>query len=482
MATHPNGAAPAKASKGSALTLVAMGISVLILANDFSALNVAIPEIEADLGASLDTTQWVINGYALVFAMAIVTGGRLADMFGRKRIYLIGAVLFGVLSLLGGLAPNIGLLIAARSAMGIGGALLWPATLGITYAALPKAKAGLAGALIIGAAGIGQGLGPILGGVLTELASWRWTLLINVPIVLVAIGATLATVHEPPGDRQRRHLDVRGIVTLSLALFTFLFSLDQSGDWGLTDPRIVGGFVLSVVLLVAFVRIERHQGDDALVPSDVMGNRSFRSACIAVALLAPVFFASLLYLPQFLQKVLDRSPIGAGVGIAADDDRVRRRLLRVGQALRPFRSAGHGDGGVRVLRPRAAPALVRRRDDDLRTAGARDGRDRAGTRTVLLRGHHLGGHLGRRRSREPGRWPRLHVPDRRRRDRPGPDHRPRPGGGLVNEPRRGDRQGVPPRGGDRADRLRRRIHEGRSGARPAAPPRVASAPPRLEGR
>ncbi|MGH9249202.1 MAG: MFS transporter, partial [Acidimicrobiales bacterium] len=119
---------------GTLLALVAMGLGVFVIANDFTALRVAIPEIESDLDANVDRAQWVINGYAVVFGVLIVTGGRLADQFGRRRIFMIGASVFAVFSLLGGLAPNIELLIACRALMGIGGAMMWPAVLGMTYA------------------------------------------------------------------------------------------------------------------------------------------------------------------------------------------------------------------------------------------------------------------------------------------------------------------------------------------------------------
>ena len=153
---------------GTVMALVAMGLGVFVIANDFTALNVALPAIEGDLDADVGTVQWVINAYALVFGMAIVSGGRLADMFGRRRVFFIGSILFAAFSALGAAAPDLGVLIGARVGMGVGGALMWPAILGMTFAALPESKAGLAGGLILGVAGIGNAVGPLLGGALTE--------------------------------------------------------------------------------------------------------------------------------------------------------------------------------------------------------------------------------------------------------------------------------------------------------------------------
>src|SRR5262249_3411272 len=138
-----------------------------------------IPNIEHDLGTTLTKAQWVINGYALVFGVLIVTGGRLADLFGRKRVFMIGAAIFASFSLVAGIVPGVNMLIGARMLMGVGGALMWPAILGMTYALLPESKAGLAGGLILGVAGLGNAVGPLLGGFLTDEFSWRWVFFLN---------------------------------------------------------------------------------------------------------------------------------------------------------------------------------------------------------------------------------------------------------------------------------------------------------------
>src|SRR5215467_5636556 len=138
------------------LALAALALGVFVIANDFTALSVAIPRIEAQLHTTVSRAQWVINGYALVFGVLIVTGGRLADLLGRKRVFLAGATVFGFFSLLAGLMPTVELLIVCRALMGVGGAVMWPAVLGLTYAILPEAKKALAGSLILGVAGLGN--------------------------------------------------------------------------------------------------------------------------------------------------------------------------------------------------------------------------------------------------------------------------------------------------------------------------------------
>ena len=299
---------------GTLMVLVAMGLGVLLIANDFTALNVALPAIEDDFEVDVSTAQWVINAYALVFGMAIVTGGRLADMLGRRRIFFIGAVIFAVFSALGGLAPNIQLLIAARVLMGIGAAMMWPAILGMTFAALPASRAALAGALILGIAGIGNASGPLLGGFLTDALNWRWIFFLNVPTAVFAILVTAARVHQSD-ERSEERLDYAGIVSLSLALLLVLLALDQVPDWGVGDPRVLGMLAAAAALIAVFGFIEPRMGANALVPGDVIRNVPFAAACVTTLMMSAVFFATVLYIPQFLQKILDWSPLESGLGM-----------------------------------------------------------------------------------------------------------------------------------------------------------------------
>ena len=297
------------------LALFAMGVAVLVIANDFSAINVALPTMEKDFDTNINTIQWVVNAYALTFGVMIVTGGRLADMFGRRNAFFIGTAIFASMSALGGAAQSETWLIASRTLMGIGGALMWPAILGMTYALLPEDKAGLAGGIIIGAAGLGNAIGPLIGGVLTDALSWRWIFFLNVPISAFAILVTyrLVKVAEPEPGEQR--IDYPGIAAISVGLVSLLVALDQIDDWGFGDPRVIGLLALSAVLLVAFVPIERRAGAHALVPKEVMRNESFTASCLAILFMSATFFAALLYLPQFMEKQLGYSPLEAGVGI-----------------------------------------------------------------------------------------------------------------------------------------------------------------------
>lgn len=302
--------------RGTVMALVAMALGIVVIGNDFTALNVAVPNIEKDFDVDVDTAQWVINAYALTFGMAIVTGGRFADMFGRRRIFFIGTIIFISFSALGAASPTIDFLIGSRVGMAIGGAMMWPAILGMTYAAMPASKAGVAGGLIIGVAGFSNAMGPLLGGALVELDSWRLIFVVNVPIGLFAMLVTWRFMHESE-TQQRERIDFPGIASLSIGLVLLLLALDQATDWGWGDWRVIAMLVLSAILIIAFGFIEPRMRSAALIPRDVLANVQFRSACLATLLMSAVFFASVLYAPQFMQKILDFSALEAGAGMLA---------------------------------------------------------------------------------------------------------------------------------------------------------------------
>ncbi len=302
-------------SRATVLALSAMAVAVIVIANDFTALSVALPSIEADLDTNLSTVQWVINAYALVFGVLIVTGGRLADMFGRRRMFVVGSVIFAGFSALGGAATDDTWLIVCRALMGVGGALMWPAILGMTFAALPESRAGLAGGLILGAAGFGNAIGPLVGGVLTDELTWRWIFFLNVPVAAFGVFVTLRAIPPDPPGGERERIDYAGVTALSLGLVALLLALDQSSEWGWGDARVIAFAAACPVLLVLFGVVERRAGAAALVPRDVIANRNFAAACLAVLLMSAVFFAALLYLPQFMTKAMGYAPLKAGAGL-----------------------------------------------------------------------------------------------------------------------------------------------------------------------
>jgi EmrB/QacA subfamily drug resistance transporter len=297
------------------LSLGVLGLANAMLAQDLASLNVALPSIERDLAVELTTAQWVVNAYLLIYGMMIVTAGRLADEIGRRRVFLIGAGVFAVTSLLAGFAPNVYWLIAARALMGIGSGLMLPAIMGMGYAVVPRERAAMAGGIIVGAYGVGMAVGPIVGGGLTEFLGWRWIQFVNVPIaILVILGVRrLVPVTQPPPSRLQ--IDYRGILVFSAGLVALLFALDQATSWGWGDWRILASLGLAAVLIAAFPFIERRAGETALIPSDIIRNPGVSIACVLRVLMAPAYTALVLYLPQIMQKLMDLSPLQAGVGM-----------------------------------------------------------------------------------------------------------------------------------------------------------------------
>jgi len=297
------------------LGMIAMAVAVLVVANDFTALSVALPAMEKAFGSDLTTVQWVINGYAMVFGVFIVTGGRLADMFGRRRIFFIGTAIFAVFSVIGGLAPDIWLLLACRFIMGIGGAMMWPAILGMTYGLLPAAKAGLAGGVILGAAGFGNAVGPLLGGLLTDTVGWRWIFFLNLPVAAAAVLIVRMVVPPDAETKHDRSIDYLGMAVLSIGLLSLLLALDWALDLGWTAPLILFLFALAAGALLGFSFVEHKAEDNALVPRNVLKNRTFAAACLSTLLCSAIFFAALLYLPQFMSKELGFNAANSGAGL-----------------------------------------------------------------------------------------------------------------------------------------------------------------------
>jgi MFS family permease len=192
---------------------------------------------------------------------------------------------------------------------------MWPAILGMTYALLPAERAGLAGGIILGAAGFGNAVGPLLGGALTDSIGWRFIFFLNLPIAAFAILVTFRVVGRDQPDQAGQRIDYAGIAALSVGVLSLLLALDEGSDRGWTDPLILGLFALGAVGLVLFALIERRVGETALVPADVLGNRQFAAACLATLMISAIFFSALVFLPQFMAKELGYSAIEAGAGL-----------------------------------------------------------------------------------------------------------------------------------------------------------------------
>ncbi len=293
------------------LTFFAMGLGILVIAMDITAINVAIPAIEKSFNADVETIQWLVNGYILSFGVLMVTFGRLADIFGRKKVFYIGLFIFGLSSLAGALSTGAAMIIAARVIQGVGAAMLWPCIIGILYSTVSDNQKSLAGGLLMAIAGIGNAAGPLVGGALTQFASWRWVLFVNVPICIIAGIITYLEVGKQEVQEGKSDVDYFGIITISVSLVALLYALNVSPSWGWASYKTISLLVIFAVIMALFLVIETGK-EDGLIPKDVMGNFQFMIAGTIMFTFVPGFFAILLYVTQYLEKFLNYSPLQAG--------------------------------------------------------------------------------------------------------------------------------------------------------------------------
>lgn len=288
-----------------------MGLGILAIAVDITAINVAIPAIEKSFSTDVNTVQWIINGYILSFGVLMVTFGRLADMFGRKKLFFLGLFIFGLASLAGALSVNAAMIIAARVIQGVGAAMLWPCVIGILYSSVGEDQKSLAGGLLMVMCGIGNAAGPLIGGVLTEFADWRWVLFVNLPVCIIAGVITYIVVDKQVVQEDENPIDYSGIITVSISLVALLYALTVAPTWGWISYKTILLLVIFAVVMAIFLMIERSK-DEGLIPKDVMGNFQFMIVGTIMFTFVPGFFAILLYVTQYLEKFLNYTPIGAG--------------------------------------------------------------------------------------------------------------------------------------------------------------------------
>jgi len=293
------------------LTLVAcvLGSSIALL--DATVVNVALPAITRDLHGGLSTQQWIVDAYALTLGSLILVGGSLGDVLGEKRVFAVGVAGFGITSLGCALAPTSGVLIGLRALQGVAGALLTPASLAVITSTFQAEERGAAVGTWTAWGAIAGVTGPLVGGVLTSAASWRWIFLINIPLVVVTLVLVIRFV-PATGRVRTRHLDIPGAVLAALGLGGPVFALIEQPRLGWTSPGVLGPFIVGLILLVAFVLRER-SARDPMLPLGLFSRPNFGVAnletLVMYAGLAVLFFL----LSLFLQEVGGWTPTQAGL-------------------------------------------------------------------------------------------------------------------------------------------------------------------------
>jgi len=293
------------------LALVVIALAQLMVVLDATIVNIALPSIQKALHFSATGLEWVINAYALTFGGLLLLGGRAGDLFGRRRMFVIGIVVFTLGSLAGGFATSAAWLIIARAAQGIGAAIIAPTALSLiadTFHEGPDRNRALG---VYGAvAGAGGALGLLLGGVLTSFASWRWVLFVNVPIGIVLAIIAPRVLAATPGRDGR--LDLPGALTVTGGMVSLVYGLSHAATYGWTDTVTLTALALAGVLLVVFVAIES-RSRHALMPFSIFAHRNRDGAYVLSLVIGVAVFGVFFFLTQFVQNILGFSPVVAGV-------------------------------------------------------------------------------------------------------------------------------------------------------------------------
>jgi EmrB/QacA subfamily drug resistance transporter len=294
------------------LVIAASAISILIVQMDWFALNLAVPAIARDFDVPSTDLQWVISGYMLSIGALMVTAGRLADIFGRRRIIVIGLVVFGVLSAICGAAQDENWLIVARVVQGVGAALIFPVSIAVVASTFTGPRQSRAIGIVLGFAAIGTALGPFIGGTFSEHASWRGVFLINIPFCIVAVILMLRYVKETRDEHAERHIDVPGVLTITAALAAISLAFDKGADWGWGSLAMIGTLVGGLLLIAVFVRIESRVRAP-LIDLDLFRNRAFDAVVVAGSISNVVFCLVAVFSALYLQQARGLPPFDSGL-------------------------------------------------------------------------------------------------------------------------------------------------------------------------
>jgi len=293
-------------------TLGAMCFALFMVMLDNTVVNVALPSIQRDLGASISGLEWVVNGYTLSFAVLLATAGRLGDIFGRRRCFLIGVTLFTASSIACGMATTTWMLVVSRVLQGVGAAFMMPGTLSIITNAFEPAERGKAIGIWAGVSALALAIGPVIGGFLTEHVSWQSIFFLNVPVGAGAVVATLFAVRESRDESVGREVDLWGVATITVSLTAFVLALIEGNAWGWTSPAVLGLFAIFVVFAIAFNVVERTTSAP-MIELPLFRSRDFVGANVVAFVVSFAMLGMFFFLALYMQDVLGFSPLEAGV-------------------------------------------------------------------------------------------------------------------------------------------------------------------------
>lgn len=292
-------------------TLAAVAFALFMIMLDNTVVNVALPAIQRELAITVSELEWVVTGYALSFAVLMLTGGKLADMLGRRLIFLVGLAVFTISSLFCGLADSATVLIVARVVQGVGAALMMPATLSIITAAFPPQQRGTALGIWAGVSALALAVGPLVGGLITEKIGWNWIFFINIPVGAIGMVAAIIIIRESRDTAHEQRLDLPGLLSSGLGLGALVYALIEGNSYGWTSPEILGLFAAAAALLAVFVVVELVQ---RLPMFDVrlFRNSTFVGANIVALMVSLAMFGVFFFISLFMQNILQYTAVQAG--------------------------------------------------------------------------------------------------------------------------------------------------------------------------
>src|SRR4051794_14448015 len=293
-------------------TLAAMCFALFMVMLDNTVVNIALPAIKSQFGASISNLSWTVNAYTLVFGVLLVTGGRLGDIFGRRRVFLTGVVLFAAASAFIGFAQPSAWLIGGRVLQAVGAALMMPATLSIITNTFPPHERGRAIGTWAGVSAMALAIGPVLGGVLVEHVSWQSIFFINLPVAACAIVVTLAATRESRDETVLPKVDLPGVAALTVGLGSLTVALVEAPSWGWGSPRVLGLFALAAAAIAAFVAIERRVAVP-MVDFAFFRTRTFRATNVVAFIVSFAMLGMFFFLTLYMQEILGFSPLEAGL-------------------------------------------------------------------------------------------------------------------------------------------------------------------------
>ena len=294
------------------ILLFSVLLLVFMINMDYTAVNLALETMSKEFNADVPTIQWMMSGYVLAWSAFVIAAGRIADLYGRRRMLLLGTGLFVLASIFTGMSYSATTAIVGRALQGLGGALFTPSLYAAIYSNFPKDKRGFAIGLLGGMAGLGQAVGPSLGGMFIHWISWRWIFFINIPLGLVAISIFLVTLDKEDSTDSLVDFDRLGVLLSGLSLVSFMFALSKGPEWGFASPKIITGFSVSVLAALSFILQQRFV-QNPLIPKGFFRNQVFLLCCLLYIVFAYGFVCSMFGVGLYLQNTLGYSAFDAGL-------------------------------------------------------------------------------------------------------------------------------------------------------------------------